>query len=74
MRKLSIHLGALAPPLSEQLAGLADPDTLAHFDRDAEAIARLAVRGLLTGAEKEAAYKRLVKAITKAAAKWGARA
>ena len=55
-----IHMGALSPKLSDQIPGLPD-----HFDRDADAITRLKVRGLMTDSEGDKARKRLVKAIEK---------
>lgn len=55
-----IRMGALAPKLSEQIPGLPE-----HFDRDADAITRLKIRGLLTDAEGDKARKRLIKAIEK---------
>lgn len=60
--RISIELGALAPPLAEQL-GLESTERLDHLQKDADALTRLRVRGLLTERESTAASKRLVKRI-----------
>lgn len=54
---MQVRLGALVPTLTEQ--GFLDED--GHLQKDAEAITRLSVRGILTQAETEKAYKRPVK-------------
>jgi hypothetical protein len=62
--KLSVEFGALAPRLTEQLAAaklFVDKSSVAHFQRDADAIARLSVRGLLSERETKAARRRLLK-------------
>ncbi|MEQ1950951.1 hypothetical protein [Mesorhizobium sp. CN2-181] len=51
-----------APPLKEQHPILPD-ETADHFDKDNMAISRLAVRGLLTASQRNAAHKKLTKAI-----------
>lgn len=61
---VSIHLGAFAPRISQQVKGM-DPKVGLHFDRDAEAIVRLKVRGLLSDGEGNRAGQRLVDKIAK---------
>lgn len=56
---MRIAMGPLAPPLHEQLG--IDADAAGPHQRDADAISRLAVRGLLTDAETHKARKRLLK-------------
>ena len=55
---MDIVLGALCPKLSEQIPGLSE-----HYDRDADAITRLVIRGILTDSEATKARKRLLKRI-----------
>lgn len=65
---VDISFGALCPPLADQLpAGTIPAETLDHLQRDADAITRLAVRGLLTDAQIHAARSKLVKKIASAA-------
>ncbi len=60
MSKLTIHFGALAPPLTEQIKNLPE-----KYEENSQAITRLFLHGLLTEAETHKARKRLVKAIEK---------
>ena len=64
---MEIELGALARPISEQIknAGfeLSGADA---FDRDADAITRLYIRGVLTEGEAHKARTRLMKELGKA--------
>jgi len=65
-RSFSIQLGALAPKLTEQFANSGvhiNPKLLAHWQKDQDAIARLAIRGLLSDAETRKARERLCKKI-----------
>lgn len=65
---LSIQFGALAPDIKRQLPPgvvMADGD-LEHFQRDADSITRLSVRGLITDAAKNAARQKLMERIVKA--------
>lgn len=70
---IGIHFRALVPSLKEQLApqleniqeGIADED-LEHFQKDADAIVRLSVRGLITDSAKRSACQKLLKKIVKA--------
>jgi len=55
---MDIVLGAMCPKLSEQIPYLSE-----HYDRDADAITRLVIRGLLTDGEATKAHKRLLKHI-----------
>ena len=57
---MQISFGALSPKLSEQIPGLPE-----QYDRDAEAITRLLVRGILTESETHKARKRLIKSFEK---------
>jgi hypothetical protein len=52
----------MAPHIGEQLPEM-DAENAEQFDRDAQSICRLFVRGLLTVAERQRAEKRLVKMI-----------
>jgi len=65
---IKIKIGALAPPITEQLKELnLSDDKIARilpFDFDANAITRLHIRGIITDAEYNNASKRLVKKIT----------
>lgn len=58
---MDIILGALAPKLSKQIKGL-DP----LFERDADDLSRLYVRGLLTENETRKGRVRLMRKIKKA--------
>jgi hypothetical protein len=67
MSRIDIHFGALAPALSEQIGHLIeDPKTMEHLERDADAITRLVIRGLVSDREGERARDRLFKKIVKA--------
>lgn len=67
-REFGLSFGALADPISRQLSaqGIQPPSASYHFQRDADAITRLAVRGILSDAEKRRAHQRLMKRITQA--------
>ncbi len=71
-RNLRIQLGALCPPIDEQLwdQGLRlDMDTTARalLQRDTHEVTRLLVRGILTEAEAHKARKRIMQIIKKQA-------
>lgn len=69
MKDLQIHFGALVPSIAEQLAKAklkASPKDVLHWQKDADAIVRLNVRGLLTDSATRAARKKLVKKMAKA--------
>ena len=53
-----IRFGVLSPKISEQIAGASE-----NYDKDADAIDRLYLRGILSGKETDNARKRLVKRI-----------
>ena len=58
----------MAPKLAEQIAaaGLtADKDGIAHCQKDADALTRLAVRGLLPDGAIRSGRKKLMKHITR---------
>lgn len=60
---MNVTFGALSPPLSRQLAGVQSREVIRHWQRDADAITRLAVRGLLTEREVGNARLRLCRQI-----------
>lgn len=67
--KLSIHLGALAPKIAQQVrrAGRClDKDAAHLLQKDADAITRLSIRGLLSEGEVDKARRRLVKEVGRA--------
>jgi hypothetical protein len=68
---LSLHFGATASPLKEQLKKMTGAtwaaDALDHFQKDADAVTRLFVRNLITDAQAHRARQKLVNKITKAA-------
>jgi hypothetical protein len=61
MKKIAVVFGALAPPLHEQLC--ADHGLLHRDQRDADAISRMGITGLLTEAETRRIRMRLLKRI-----------
>lgn len=68
--KLLLEFGAMAPDISQQLAyqGLtAKARAIAHWQKDADAITRLSVRGMLSDSEKSKARRRLLKTILRVA-------
>jgi len=63
---MDIIFGALAPKLGDQLKGIDVAKTeVIHWQKDADAITRLAIRLLLSDAEIHKARQRLVKSINK---------
>ena len=69
---IEIELGALAPKLSKQLKAqkiLINEEDLDHLQRDADAIMRCHLRGLIGDAETEKARHRLFAKIKKAVTK-----
>jgi chemotaxis regulatin CheY-phosphate phosphatase CheZ len=64
-----IRFGALAPPLAAQLRGLKiDADRLDNLQKDADAVIRLYVQGLLTEQQAERALRKLSRRINDLAA------
>jgi hypothetical protein len=68
-KTIGLVFGALAEPILDQLREqgvrasiLSSVDAL-NFQKDADAITRLAVRGILPEAEKRAAHRRLLRRI-----------
>lgn len=63
---LNLSFGALAPPIREQLryakVTIRSRD-LAHFQRDADAVTRLVVRGLLSDGIAQKAIRKLMRNI-----------
>lgn len=62
--RIQLRFGALSPPLHQQIGCAAE--LLEHQQYDADAIARLRVRSILTERETDAARRRLVKSISAA--------
>lgn len=61
---ITIRMGALSPKISEQLAGCGlDEQKLEMIDKDADAIARLVIRGYITPSQAEKARGKLMKTI-----------
>lgn len=60
MEKLNIRFGAMVPPLAEQIGEILNVDT---YQKDADAVVRLYLRGVITDTEKQNANKRLFKMI-----------
>lgn len=58
---MELVFGALAPKLSEQLQRTGKQIT--HFQKDADAITRLAIRGIISSSTAHAARGMLVKQI-----------
>lgn len=62
----TLAFGALAPLLADQLASLivtdAQRNEVEHLDRDAQAVARLVVRGLIADSTAKKARDRIAKA------------
>lgn len=61
--RVSVELGALSPPLKDQVPGLKDADIL---QADADAISRCYIRGLISESTATIARKRLMRDIAKA--------
>jgi len=62
-----LHFGALAKPIADQLheQGLKyDVDRLEQFQKDADAITRLAIRNYLPDSVKRNIHKKLLRFIT----------
>lgn len=64
---IRLSFGALSPPLRQQFkdSGVRPPVGLKHLQRDADAITRLAVRGLLSEGEAGRCRVRLAQSIRK---------
>ena len=63
---LQIDFGAMAPKIAEQITAVgltADKDGIAHCQKDADALTRLAVRGLLPDSAIRNGRKKLMKHI-----------
>jgi hypothetical protein len=64
---MEMNFGAMAPSIAEQLTEqklLCNTD-IEHWQRDADAITRLAVRGMLPLAQARAARQRLLREIAR---------
>lgn len=68
--QINISFGALAPTIAEQLekqnVGV-EPERLEHFQKDADAISRLHVRGLIPDSVAKNIREKLMKKIAFAA-------
>jgi hypothetical protein len=63
---VELTFGAMAQPLSEQLSSFALAfDTLEQYQKDADAITRLNIRGMLGDSHARAARDKLMKRICK---------
>jgi hypothetical protein len=74
--RFTLLLGALAPPRAEQLEGAGfsfKANQIRRLQGDADAIARLAVRRLLSESEVAKAGKRLAKRVAHAVTTKGSR-
>lgn len=63
---VELSFGALSPKLSEQLDSQKvtySKNSVSHFQKDADAVTRLAERGLLTDSIARNARKKLIKKI-----------
>lgn len=65
---IGVRFGALAPPIYEQLD--TDEELMAHYQMDADAVVRLAVRGMLSEAETHRARKRILKRVIREYREW----
>ena len=66
--KVAITFGGMAPRISEQLEGQgckAKTEDMVAWQRDAEAITRLCVRGLISDAAATSARRKLLQAIVR---------
>jgi len=65
--KIDIHFGMCSPTLADQVGHLiSDKDALDHMQKDADAISRLYVRGLIPKSASDRAYDKLFKSLTAA--------
>lgn len=64
MSKNTFDFGWGAPPMKEQFPEMSDHDA-EHFDKDNQALTRLRIRGYLTDSARDAALKKIGKAIAK---------
>ena len=63
--RLELHFGALTDPVSKQLSEqFKTPIDLPQFDKDADALVRVYVRGIISDSENKKARQRLMKKIT----------
>lgn len=64
--RLGIYFGALASPVKKQLAGRGcKPSDIAHWQKDSDAIVRLALRGLIPDHVARTARQRIIAAVAK---------
>ena len=67
MSELKIAMGAMSDSLTDQFKsqGFEPPKDIDHFQKDADAITRLKIRGLLTDSQSDSARKKLMKELAK---------
>lgn len=56
--RITVRFGLMAPPLREQIPGLVDSD---HFQKDADALTRLWVRGLIYDSDHRRCSAKLLR-------------
>lgn len=68
MNHKAIRFGPMAPPLADQLErlGYPVPPDMDHVQRDADAITRLYVRGVLNASAARGARNKLMRELAKA--------
>ncbi len=65
--QITLDFGAMAESLKKQLARFyVQEKELSHYQRDADAISRLMMRGLISESQAHAARKRLMKKVLSA--------
>jgi hypothetical protein len=68
MNTLKLRFGAMSPTIKQQLKEQGykmDATDCVHFQKDAEAITRLRIRGMLNDSQCKSAHDKLFKNITK---------
>jgi hypothetical protein len=65
MEKIGIHFGALSQPIHKQLGIKRIDEDLKHLQEDADAVTRLAVRGLLADSVVRKTRQKIMKEISK---------
>jgi hypothetical protein len=65
--QVKLAFGAISPKISEQLKKQGfkyDKEEVSHFQKDADAIVRLRVRGLLPSAQVDKCFQKLINKVT----------
>lgn len=66
--KFGLHFGAICDPIAKQISGQQlkfDKSEVSHYQKDADAITRLRIRGYLPDSTLKKAQQKLFKKITK---------